>query len=175
MNITGTTPTVFDPATKSIIDFVKPTETNEQALLRLERWGPGLIVLAYDDAIAIHENAAKTEPAEITPERWEDMLCVLPPASWRNTGAEESFKLSERKTGLITSIFVRLEDRYFTFDDDIRTPHATCCDRVRQSHAFMNPSDLAPSVDKSDTLVPHPEPEEDAGGRGWPSDDNDRS
>lgn len=108
MNITGTTPTVFDPATKSIIDFVKPTETNEQALLRLERWGPGLIVLAYDDAIAIHENAAKTEPAEITPERWEDMLCVLPPASWRNTGAEESFKLSERKTGLITSIFVRL-------------------------------------------------------------------
>ena len=69
------------------------------------------------------------------------MLCILPPHGWRNTGAEESFKMCERKTGIITGIYVRIDDRFFTFDDSILMPHAECCDRVRASKAFTGPDE----------------------------------
>jgi hypothetical protein len=56
------------------------------------------------------------------------MLGVLPPVGWRNDGPAESFKLSERTSGSITGIYVRIGDRYFTFKDGITLAHAECCE-----------------------------------------------
>jgi hypothetical protein len=91
-------------------------------------YGPNLVVLSHDDAMACNEAAFRSEVAEITVDKWNDMLGVLPPMAWRHDGLGESFKLSEYLTGGITSIYVALERRFFT-----------CCARVRDSAAFANP------------------------------------
>lgn len=160
-----TTPTIYCTETSSIIDTCLPGQDDPEAKLARLRpeYGQHLIVLPFDEAWSRHETAAKTDPVEITPERYLDALNVLPPVSWRNDGPAESFKLSERLTGNITSIYVRLEDRYFSFNDDIRTPHTACVERVGNSPAFLHTSE---KIDPETVL---PEPEETPHGYAWPS------
>lgn len=133
---TDTSPVVYDSARHTIVDFLHAGETHEAALLRLASYGTALNVLPYDEAAQRIHDAAKTDPVEITAEQWNEMLCVLPPVRWTKTAAGESFKLSERTTGLITGIYVIVADRYFTFQDSILLPHEDCCERVRGSRAF---------------------------------------
>ena len=140
MNVTDSSLVVFRPAGNLLIDFVKPSETNEQAVARLASHGDGLVIMTLAEAMERHEAAAKTAPVEITERKFTEMLCVLPPVRWHNDGATESFKMSERKTGFITGIYVRLGDRYFSFDDDITLPHEECCNRVRESESFKPPA-----------------------------------
>ncbi len=139
MAIEDTDPCVFNPKTNSIVDTIHDGETKVEALARLVAYGTDLVVMPFGEAWQRHENAAKSPPTEITEERWHDMLNVLPPVSWHSTSDGESFKLSERTTGAITCIFVRLGDRFFEFSDDIRTPHNECCRRVLASEAYKNP------------------------------------
>ncbi|MEQ1696164.1 MAG: hypothetical protein ABL901_10045 [Hyphomicrobiaceae bacterium] len=132
-------PCVFNTRTNSVIDYLHKGESNEAALVRLAEYGPDLVVLPIDDAWQRHEDAAKSPPVEITEERWHEMLNVLPPVAWHRTSDGESFKISERTTGLITAIFVQLNGRFFEFSDSIRTPHQECCKRVFESEAYNKP------------------------------------
>lgn len=131
-------PVVFCTATNRIIDFVSRSEAPDAAIARLAAYGTALTVLPADEAISRYENAFKSEPVAITEAHYHDMLNVLPPVGWRNTTYGESFKLSERIAGNVTAIFVRINDRHFTFVDDIRTPHEECCRRVAQSPAWRD-------------------------------------
>jgi hypothetical protein len=65
------------------------------------------------------------------------------------TGDGESFKISERLSGVITAIYVSIGQRYFTFNDDIRLPHRECCQRVLASAAYAEPKLLEPAADKA--------------------------
>lgn len=136
MSIDGTTPTAYCPRTHRVIDFVKPGESNEAALSRLAEYGPDLVILPLDEAWARHEAAFKSEPVEIAEADWSYALNVLPPVRWTRDGFGESFKMSERLTGAVTAIYVQLNGRFFSFNDDIRTPHAECCRRVFYSPAY---------------------------------------
>lgn len=138
MSLTDDTPTIYCTRTRMLIDTCLPGQDSPEAKLarHQERYGPDLIILPFAEAYQRHEDAAKTEPEEIAEDRWHYALNVLPPVSWRNTGNGESFKISERITGLITAIYVRINNRHFTFNDDIRTPHDECCRRVFQSPAY---------------------------------------
>lgn len=129
---------MFCLSSSRIIDVVKPGETPEAAIARLAEYGTALTVLPLDDAALRYESQFKTEPIEIDEARWHDMLGVLPPVGWRNTAHGESFKLGEHTAGNVTAIFVRVNDRHFTFDDDFRTPHEECCRRVAQSRAWRD-------------------------------------
>lgn len=131
-----TRPVVFCTATGRIIDVVGGAETPDAAIARLADYGTALTILPLDEAAARYERQFKTEPVTITEAHWHEMLGILPPVGWRNTACGESFKLSERTAGFVTAIFVRINDRYFTFADDIRTPHDECCRRVAQSRAW---------------------------------------
>ena len=135
-----TRPVVFNAATNTLVDFLRPSETPAEALVRLAEYGTCLTILPFEQAWQRHEAAAKTEPLEITSAHWHDMLGVLPPVAWKNDHHGESFKLSERTTGSITAIYVQIDGRYFVFGDSIFTPHAACCQRVRNSPAFDGPS-----------------------------------
>jgi hypothetical protein len=91
------------------IDMAEDRASAETALKRyMPDYGPNLVVLSQDDAMACHAAAFRSEVSEITAATWEDMLGVLPPMPWRNDGLGESFKLSEYLTGSITSIYVAL-------------------------------------------------------------------
>jgi hypothetical protein len=121
----------------TFIDFAEDRPAAETALKRYTpEYGPNLVVLVRDDAMACHEAAFRSGVVEITADKWDDMLGVLPPMAWRNDGLGESFKLSEYLTGGITSIFVALDGRYFLFNDNATLPHAEACARVRASEAF---------------------------------------
>lgn len=129
---------VYCTATNRIIDFVRGDagETDEQAISRLKgEYGTALTALPAHEAQARYEASFKTDVREITAEAFDDALNVLPPEDWTRARGAESFKCMERIAGAVTSIFVAMGDRYFTFNDHIRLPHDQCCERVR---AYLN-------------------------------------
>jgi uncharacterized protein DUF1419 len=133
---------VYCVRTNRFIDIGADRAAAETALKRYApEYGPNLVVLGLDDAMACHEAAFRSDPEEITADKWDDMLGVLPPVGWRNDGAGESFKMSEDLTGRITGIYVALDGRYFTFNDSVGMSHADCCARVRASAAFTGRSE----------------------------------
>src|SRR5204862_4770429 len=137
----------------TFIDFSDDRATAETALKRYSpEYGPNLVVLEQDDAMACHEAAFRSGVVAITVEKWDEMLGVLPPMAWRSDGLGESFKLSEYLTGGITSIYVALHGRYFSFNDNATLPHAECCFRVRESEAFRSPGP-SPASDESMSLA----------------------
>jgi hypothetical protein len=124
---------VFCTATNRIIDFV-PDAGDATAVIKkfTPEYGTALIISPFEEAHQRFENSFKSEPVEITAERWDEMLGVLPSVAWKNDGAHESFKISERTAGSITAIFVRIDDRYFELSDTITLPHRECVKRVLQ-------------------------------------------
>jgi len=129
---------IYCVRTNRFIDVAADRAVAETALKRhAPEYGPNLVVLGLDDAMACHEAAFRTDPEEISADKWDEMLGVLPPVAWRNDGAGESFKMSEYLTGRITGIYVSLDGRYFMFNDSVGTSHAECCARVRASAAYV--------------------------------------
>jgi hypothetical protein len=123
---------IYCTKTNQIIDLVKSDANAALAALQ-PKYGDDLVVLPFDDAWKRHEDAAKTPPIEIDEDAWMYALEVLPPAGWKHADGGEVFKCSERLTGAITAIYVRIDDRYFTFNDDIRLPAVECVKRVRDA------------------------------------------
>jgi hypothetical protein len=123
---------VFCTATNRLIDTIPDGDDGTTAIAKLAPdYGSALVVLSLDEAVARYENSFKSEPIEISKERWWEMLEVLPPVGWKH-GAHnsESFKLSERTAGLVTAIYVRVGTRYFELSDKITLPHKQCLARV---------------------------------------------
>lgn len=94
----------------------------------------------YPDAELLHvdtvmelQDRAYTSPYAfpITQQEFKDALECLPPVDWKRFSRHESFKLSERYSGNITTIYVRIDDEYFKFKDQISMPHLDCVDRTR--------------------------------------------
>ena len=81
MRITDDTPTVFDPTTNRLIDFVAATETPEQAVARLAEYGSHLLVLPCAEAHQRYRQSFLSEPEEITADRFHEMLNILPPCT----------------------------------------------------------------------------------------------
>ena len=163
MNFSETSPTIFCNRTKQIIDVClgNADAVAERLAMLTPEHGPDLVVLAWEEAWERAEAGCKTEPVEINEEAWNYALNVLPPLAWQSTGSAESFKVSEPIMGSILSIFVRLGDRRFTFNDSARLRHEECCARVRNSLAFAHIAEDKPAI-------PLPEPEEGPYGREWP-------
>ena len=122
----------FCTDTNRIIDFNPDHSDGAAAIARLTaEYGTKLIILPVDEAWARYENQFKSEPVEITKERWHEMLGVLPPVGWQFSDPSfESFKISERTAGSITAIFVRIHVRHFELSDTITLPHRECVSRV---------------------------------------------
>jgi hypothetical protein len=132
---------IYCTRSATIIDLCHGTALQQQARLRAltADYGHDLVILPFAEACRRRDAAARSQPVEITAARWAEALELLPPVGWQNDGARESFKQPERITGMITSIYVRLGDRQFSFADDIRTPHALCCEIVARSRAYLAP------------------------------------
>lgn len=124
---------VYCTATHSIIDYVRREagETDEQAIVRLKGdYGTALTALPAQEAQARYEASFKTPVQEISAEAFDEALNVLPPEDWCRGRGAESFKCMERIAGGVTSIYVAIAHRHFTFNDHYRTPHDQCCERV---------------------------------------------
>jgi hypothetical protein len=84
---------------------------------------PGVQIGELGPVAAASEDMFRHPPQPITEDRFVEMLEVLPPVGWIRGDGAESFKLSERTSGSITSIFCRIGNRYFEMADSITLPH----------------------------------------------------
>lgn len=124
---------VFCTATGNIIDYVREGagETDEAAVARLTKeYGTALSAMPAYEAQDLYEARFKSPIEEITAERFDDGLNVLPPCAWTRARGAESFKISERIAGSVTAIYAAMGGRYFRFQDSIRMPHTDICERV---------------------------------------------
>ena len=77
------------------------------------------------------EAAARTEPTACDQDAFDKALHAMTPMNWRNFLGMESFMLSERYTGMITKIFVREQDRFWSFRDRMDLTEAQIFDKIR--------------------------------------------
>jgi len=95
----------------------------------------------YSTEVAVQiEALCRTEPEEISQERFIDALEVMPPKSWKQFGQEESFKFIEHYSGNITSIYARVGERFFTFLDNASMSHERVMDKIRGSGLLEQPA-----------------------------------
>jgi hypothetical protein len=117
---------VFSPSRGVVIDFLCTdgrTHCRSLAVEELLPEHPDAVVIDWREASRRIEDRMRTPPVRTTDVEWRAALSVLPPADWRREGRSESFKMSERITGRLTHIYCRIEDRYFSFADDIALTH----------------------------------------------------
>lgn len=142
-------PVFYQPAkdgrVHQIVDLAKPNangvlvgrysgETLEALAVRY----PLVTIGELDEIAAEIESLQKTVPVEISEERYNEMRDVLPPEDWQGTKLGSSFKLCERLSGRITTIFVCVGKRYFSFNDLYNLPHATIMTKVMTAKAEID-------------------------------------
>lgn len=102
----------------------------------LERDYPGLLLGEYDEVTATMENERKTDPVEIDAEDYRFALEVLPPEGYSGSAAGESFKMIERISGRITTVYARLGKRFFKFKDLHTIKHDEIVAKIQSSKAY---------------------------------------
>ena len=132
----------YVPGEMHIIEFMKPEgigAISGESLDQIKARYPGAVLMGSEEAIkqvdAAMTAAYCTGAHEITAERFNEMLTVLPPAKWIQDAAAESFMLEERLVGIIATHFIRIDDRYFEMNANIRTTHAELV-KMAAEHIF---------------------------------------
>jgi len=63
------------------------------------------------------ESNLKTKPTEITEERFDEMLSILPPSRWHDVGSYNVFHVCEHIRGNLVNWFARRDGKYWQFID----------------------------------------------------------
>ena len=92
-----------------------------------ERWGVDPEVIYWMN----QEDKAKTPVSEISAAQFNDALYVMYPIDWCFHANTESFKSMEMYFGNVTSIYVRFDNRFFTFRDVVMLTHSEIMEKVR--------------------------------------------
>jgi hypothetical protein len=134
MNINECTHVFYVPGELNVIDCAwQPDGVNWQTAINatpmaevIERY-PTAQLMTWDEVIPLIQEGSyakyKSAPVEITEDRWDEMLNVLPPMKWRSGRGAESFMISEALTLDLRSIFCRIGDRYFEMTDKQSLTH----------------------------------------------------
>ncbi|PXW47915.1 uncharacterized protein DUF1419 [Grimontella sp. AG753] len=100
---------------------------------------PSILLLTWEEVEEHANEAARLPVSEITEEKYQEMLEVLPPMNWCNLGETASFMLMEMYSGNVTDIFSKIrvapnEFRYFRLRDLCTLTHSEIIERCT---AFM--------------------------------------
>lgn len=71
-----------------------------------------------DQLMEEHNKSLVTPPEEVSEERYNNMLEVLPPCRWHNSGSKTYFHVSERLTGNLVNWFCSTSGKFFSFTQD---------------------------------------------------------
>ncbi len=112
---------VFVQGNMVCIDVVMPdgrAQISRESLEQIQMRYPGAAIADLAEWTAAKEKALCTEPAEITEERFMEMLEVLPPQRWHRAHSVDgvfcqSFELSEHLSGRVTSIYCQVGEKFF--------------------------------------------------------------
>ncbi len=94
---------------------------------------------AWQAAHAVGGARYRQDVREVTAERFNDALNVLPSVGWTTRRGVESFRISERIWGSITDIYARFGDRFFKLSDDNRLSPDIVAGRV-QAFVIAHPT-----------------------------------
>lgn len=100
------------------LDWIREDGTSAvhgYTLAEVETYYPNVKIMTAEEFALLQESVSCTDPVEITAEKFDEMLNVLPPMKWCRGESAESFMMSEFMTGRITGIYCRLGGRYFSF------------------------------------------------------------
>lgn len=115
-------------------------EPLETAKVRMATCGYTLEVVDSKTAWDRQSASYITEPVEITAERFDELLNVLPPQHWHRGGHVESFQLMEKTCCDVTLTCVRIGygggARYFSFEDVMGQLPFKLEDKVLASEAW---------------------------------------
>ncbi|KAF1702909.1 hypothetical protein [Pseudoxanthomonas kaohsiungensis] len=135
------------PDDRSIYDVIGGWTHEDGAILQIsgtplsvlrERF-PEAKLYTLSEAVDRIERACITPVREISEAVFDDARDALPPEGWVRSNQAESFKFAERYSGLITTIYARVEDRYFMFHDRCTMRHARIMERVEASGLLKQP------------------------------------
>jgi hypothetical protein len=133
----------YVPGQTNIVDMAIQNEAGEwvslyskQNLMQLRDERPEIVLGEFDAWFDQNEKSLISPAKEITRAEWWEALECLPPESWQHAGGGESFVMMEYYSGRITSIYVRLSERYFTFRDVANLPHL---DRLAKARLALDP------------------------------------
>ncbi|MFA1240864.1 hypothetical protein ACCC84_21385 [Serratia odorifera] len=76
------------------------------------------------------ERQARTGVEEITLAAFMDAIAVMYPRDWCGDVECESFKLADMYCGEVTTIYVKVKERYFRFRDVVTLPHSAILARI---------------------------------------------
>lgn len=114
-------------AQRVIIDYAGAngrTQIFGQTLEEVRERYPDVQVMEANDAVdAIEDGLIDDEVTEITEQQFIEALEAMPPMKWKRYSDAESFMMVERLYGSVTSIYVRVGDRYYTFHDRCSVSH----------------------------------------------------
>lgn len=129
----------YSPKDNSIVDTCSDetpprSHWTGETLAEIRKRYPDAVYMEFDKASKIMDEKHRLPVMEITKERWWEMLEVLPPQGWKQTGEGESFKMIEHWSGSITDIYVRIHDhdRYFVLRDNFTLAHSEVIRRCNQ-------------------------------------------
>lgn len=108
-----------------------------QTLASLTAQYGAVTVGTLDEYTALHDASWRSEPVAITADEYQNMLEVLPPVNWVKVGGVESFRMSEMTSGMITGIYARLGNTYWTFRDRIDLSPAAVAEKVKAAAAGL--------------------------------------
>jgi len=117
----------WNPGDSNAIDCIHPDTgrslVNGYTLAEIQQRYPNAIVTGIEPILDAENAKFKHGAKRSDQETWDYMLNVLPPENWIREQGVESFKMSERTSGTITTIMCRIGENYFTLSDDFYMPH----------------------------------------------------
>lgn len=139
-------PVFYHRPTLTIIDTAHLDESgawrgwySKQNLSEIQARYPNAKICEENDAVWHMENQLKTDPEEITEEKFLYFLGVLPPEDWRRDETGESFKLSEYTSGNITTICACKGGKYYSFQGDHRLTHGAIMGMIEETDGRERP------------------------------------
>ena len=118
------------PGLLGIIDLAVPREDgvlvgqiSRESIEQISERYPGAYLDTLSGAIERRNKAMTSAPKKITREQFIAALECLPPMGWTSRGYTESFKMSEFTCGNITSIYARIDERYYHMSDVFTLKH----------------------------------------------------
>lgn len=140
----------LDNSTKWVIRADKPFSGSVQSVLTAAgkvAYTKGLTVEEYsaecgyplrvisdaelDGLLASYIDGLVTEPSEITDEKFDYALNVLPPCRWKRVDGVEMFYVSELLQADLASWYAKAGGKFFTFNDRAGRPAAEIVAKVR--------------------------------------------
>lgn len=123
------------PNQRCVIDMVRKDGKSwilGQSLEQVRTRYPDAQEMALEQAVtAIEAHLIGGAVTEITMDDFDSALACMPPRRWINARSSESFMSPEHFYGAVTSVYVRIGKRYFTFHDRCTSSHLAVVARVQ--------------------------------------------